>query len=173
MSNNYHFRIATTDDAPRLQALIEAAFRFTDASLEWIGSPELAETFTMDISVINERINSPDNVFLIASDEPNGTAIACVNVYNKEPGYGRIALLAVDPTIQRGGLGRIVMNKAEEYLVKEFGARKMGLNALETRKGLIEWYERKGYVRTGDVTKIPVERYDGKEIALVEFEKSV
>ena len=173
MSNNYHFRIATTDDAPRLQSLIEAAFRFTDASIEWIGSPELAETFTMDISVINERIGSADNVFLIASDQPNGTAIACVNVYKKEPGYGRIALLAVDPKIQRGGLGRVLMNKAEEYLVKEFGAKKMGLNALETRKGLIEWYERKGYARTGDVTKIPVDRYEGKEITLVEFEKSV
>jgi ribosomal protein S18 acetylase RimI-like enzyme len=173
MSNNYNFRIATEEDAPHLQNLIEAAFRFTDASIEWIGSPDLAKTFTMDMSVIVDRIASPENVFLIASDTPGGPAIACVNVFKKTPDYGRIALLAVDPTIQRGGLGKTVMNKAEKHLTGEFGVKRIGLNALETRKGLIAWYERQGYAKTGDVTRIPVERFADKEIELVEFEKSV
>ncbi|EKJ69810.1 hypothetical protein NXS19_013121 [Fusarium pseudograminearum] len=172
MSNNYHFRIATADEAPHLQNLIHAAFRFTGASIEWIGSPELAETFTMDMGVITERINSPENVFFILSDEPNGPAIGCVNVFKKGPDYGRIALLAVDPTIQRSGLGKIVMNKAERHLKEEFGVKRIGLNALQTRKGLIAWYERQGFVKTGDVTRIPIKGSDD-EIVLIEFEKTV
>ncbi|XEU95898.1 hypothetical protein FSHL1_001183 [Fusarium sambucinum] len=172
MSNNYHFRIATTDEAPQLLNLIHAAFRFTDASIEWIGSPELAKTFTMDIGVIVDRINSPENVFFIVSDVPNGPAIASVNVFKKAPGYGRIALLAVDPTIQRGGLGKIVINKAEGYLKEELGVKRIGLNALQTRKGLIAWYERQGYVKNGDVEIIPIEGSE-EEIVLLEFDKNV
>jgi ribosomal protein S18 acetylase RimI-like enzyme len=170
MSSNYYFRIATKEEAPQLQNLIHAAFRFTDASVEWIGSPELANTFNMDINVIIERIASPENVFFIVSDTPNGPTIACVNVFKKAPDYGRIALLAVDPTIQRGGLGKIVMKKAERYLKEELGVKRIGLNALHTRKGLIAWYERQGYVKTGDVEKITTERYE-EEIVLIEFEK--
>ncbi|OBS19075.1 hypothetical protein FPOA_10799 [Fusarium poae] len=172
MSNNYHFRIATTEEAPQLLDLIHAAFRFTDASIEWIGSPELAKTFKMDMTVIVDRINSPENVFFIMSDAPNGPAIACVNVFKKAPDYGRIALLAVDPTIQRSGLGKIIMNKAEGYLKEELGVKKIGLNALQTRKGLIAWYERQGYVKNGDVERIPIEG-PVEEIVLLEFDKNV
>ncbi|RGP79005.1 hypothetical protein FLONG3_2911 [Fusarium longipes] len=171
MSKSYHFRVATKDDVPRLHNLIETAFRFTDASIEWIGSPDLAKTFTVDMSDIVDRINSSDGVFLIASDTPDGPAIACVNVYKKTPDCGRIALLAVDPTIQRGGLGKIIMNKAEEYLIGTLGVNRIGLNALKTRKSLIAWYERQGFVKTGDVEKISV--YGDRLIELIEFEKSI
>ncbi|KAL4729750.1 hypothetical protein ACLX1H_004174 [Fusarium chlamydosporum] len=173
MSNNYHFRIATKDDAPRLQALIEGAFRFTDASIEWIGSPDLAKTFSIDMTVIVDRIASQENDFLIASETPNGDAIACANVYRKESDYGRIALLTVDPTIQRSGLGKTIMKKAEDYLTEEFAVKRIGLNALDTRKGLIAWYERQGYVKTGEITKVLIDRFGGKEeISLVELEKN-
>ncbi|KAF6522663.1 hypothetical protein HZS61_014191 [Fusarium oxysporum f. sp. conglutinans] len=142
--SDLHFRVATEGDAPRLQELIEAAFRFTDAHIDWVGSPELAETFNIDISVIIDRITSNDSKFLVASDTPNGPIIGCVNVMRKAPDYGRLCLLAVDPTLQRGGLGRKLVAYGEEYLTKDFGVGKIGLNALHTRKALIRWYEKLG-----------------------------
>ncbi|KAG7434355.1 hypothetical protein Forpi1262_v004895 [Fusarium oxysporum f. sp. raphani] len=87
--SDLHFRVATEGDAPRLQELIEAAFRFTDAHIDWVGSPELAETFNIDISVIIDRITSNDSKFLVASDTPNGPIIGCVNVMRKAPDYGQ------------------------------------------------------------------------------------
>ncbi|KAF9768091.1 hypothetical protein IL306_014645 [Fusarium sp. DS 682] len=156
--SDLHFRIATEDDAPRLRELLEAAFRFTDAHIDWIGSPELAETFQIDISFIIDRITIEDSKFIVASDTPNGPIIGCVNVLRKAPDYGRLALLAVDPTLQRGGLGRKLVAYGEEYLTKDFGVKKIGLNALHTRKGLIRWYEKLGYVRTGEMTQLEVER---------------
>ncbi|KAF5001185.1 hypothetical protein FGRMN_1209 [Fusarium graminum] len=175
MSSKFHFRVATTDDALRIQDIIHAAFRFTDASIEWIGSPELAVTFDLPINIIMDRIIGQDNVFLVASDTPDGPIIGCVNVFKKTPSFGRLALLAVDPTLQRSGLGRKLVAYGEEYLTREFGVRKIGLNALWTRKQLIQWYEKQGYVKTGEVTKMPPDRRAfGKpeeEILLVEMEK--
>ncbi|KAF4950316.1 hypothetical protein FGADI_8299 [Fusarium gaditjirri] len=169
-----HFRIATEDDAPRLQELIEAAFRFTDAHIDWVGSPELSATFTIDISVIVDRITSDDSKFLVASDVPNGPIIACVNVMRTAPDYGRLCHLAVDPTLQRGGLGKKLVAYGEEYLTKDFGVGKIGLNALHTRKSLIKWYEKLGYVRTGEMTEIPLERFESDTtIVFTEFNKTV
>ncbi|KAF4446176.1 hypothetical protein F53441_10152 [Fusarium austroafricanum] len=171
-----HFRVATTDDAPRLHDIIHAAFRFTDAHIDWVGSPELAKTFTIDISTITGRITSPDGVFLIASATPDGPAIGCVNVFRKTPGYGRVALLAVDPTLQRGGMGLKILQYGEEYLTRELGVGKIGLNALVTRKELLKWYEKQGYVRTGEVTKLPRERVGSEvpeELVLIELDKTV
>ncbi|EXA43333.1 hypothetical protein FOVG_08325 [Fusarium oxysporum f. sp. pisi HDV247] len=171
--SDLHFRVATEGDAPRLQELIEAAFRFTDAHIDWVGSPELAETFNIDISVIIDRITSNDSKFLVASDTPNGPIIGCVNVMRKAPDYGRLCLLAVDPTLQRGGLGRRLVAYGEEYLTKDFGVSKIGLNALHTRKALIRWYEKLGYVRTGEMTKIPLERLESDTpIVLAELDKT-
>ncbi|KAF4343517.1 n-acetyltransferase GNAT family [Fusarium beomiforme] len=168
-----HFRIATEDDAPRLQELLEAAFRFKDAHIDWIGSPELAETFQIDISVILDRIIPEDSKFIVASDTPNGPIIGCVNVLRKAPDYGRLALLAVDPTLQRGGLGRKLVAYGEEYLTKDFGVSKIGLNALHTRKGLIRWYEKLGYVKTGEMTELKIERFTNETpIILAELDKT-
>ncbi|KAM0194761.1 hypothetical protein ACHAPA_009207 [Fusarium lateritium] len=174
MSNNFHFRIATTDDAPRIQDLIHAAFRFTDASIDWIGSPELAKTFDIPIEVILNRITAQDNVFLVASNTPDGPIIGCVNVFKKTPDFGRLALLAIDPTLQRSGLGKKMLVLGEEHLTREFGVEKIGLNALHTRKELLKWYEKQGYVRTGEITELPLERATpviGEEVLLVELEK--
>ncbi|KAM0355159.1 hypothetical protein ACHAPU_001022 [Fusarium lateritium] len=176
MTSNFHVRVATTEDAPRIQDIIHAAFRFTDASIDWIGSPELAATFDIPIGIITDRITTQDNVFLVASDTPNGSIMGCVNVFKKTPGFGRLALLAVDPTLQRSGLGRKMVVYGEEYLTRELGVEKIGLNALWTRKQLIQWYEKQGYVRTDEITKLPLERRafgeTDEEILLVEMEKN-
>ncbi|KAF5552349.1 n-acetyltransferase GNAT family [Fusarium napiforme] len=172
--SNLHFRVATEDDAPRLQELIEAAFRFRDAHIDWVGSPELAEAFSIEVSVIVDRITSKDSKFLVASDTPKGPIIGCVNVMRKAPDYGRLCLLAVDPTLQRGGLGKKLVAYGEEYLMKDFGVGKIGLNALHTRKGLIKWYEKLGYVRTGEMTTIPREWMESATpIVLAELDKTI
>ncbi|KAH6954873.1 acyl-CoA N-acyltransferase [Fusarium avenaceum] len=174
MSSNLHFRIATTDDAPRIQDLIHAAFRFTDASIDWIGSPELANTFEIPLEVILNRITGLDNVFLVASSIPDGPIIGCVNVFKKTPDFGRLALLAIDPTLQRSGLGKNMLVVGEEHLTREFGVEKIGLNALHTRKGLLKWYEKQGYVKTGAITELPIDRAPEiqEKVLLVELEKS-
>lgn len=177
MSRNFHFRTATTNDAPRLQDLIQAAFRIkNEANVDWIGSPEFADAFSIELDVIVSRITAPDGRILVASEAEDGHIIGCVNVYRKTPNFGRLGLIAVDPKLQRGGLGKIILTHGEKYLTQELGVSRIGLNTLHTRKDMIKWYERQGYVKTGEVTKLPIERFGpdvSAKIGLVEFEKNV
>ncbi|KAF4970974.1 hypothetical protein FSARC_2077 [Fusarium sarcochroum] len=176
MSSNFHFRTATSDDAPHLQDLIQSAFRALDKNNTWVGSPELAASFSIELDVVLDRITSPDGKILIASDTQDGPAVGCVAVFKRSPGYGRLALLAVDPNMHRGGLGRQVLAYGEEYLAREMGVTKFGLNALVTRVELIKWYERQGYVKTGETSTIPLERTRGQdipdELVFVEMDKN-
>lgn len=173
-SNKIQFRIATLDDAPQLQQLLQAAFRAEDCRHDWIGSPELAAGFTMAIDDVTRMITFPESNFILAIDDDN--LVACVGVRKRGPSYARLCFLAVSPERHRGGLGRRILANAEDYCRREFGAERLGLDALCTRKALISWYERQGYVKTGEVTPFPAEKSDGRglqqDLYFFEMEKS-
>ncbi|KAF4996940.1 hypothetical protein FDECE_12263 [Fusarium decemcellulare] len=158
MPQNFHFRIATVDDAGRLQDLIQAAFRVTnDDNIDWIGSSEFANAFNIELDLIISRITAPHGKFLVLNETETNRIIGCVNVFRMTPDFGRLGLLAVDPSLHRGGLGRILLTHGEKYLTQELGVRKIGLNTLHTRKDMIKWFG-------PDVCA---------KIVLIEFEKNV
>ena len=171
--NTIIFRIASIDDASRLQNLIQAAFRAEDSREDWVGSPELATQFTIDIEDINLTIASPDHNFIVAVKQND--IIGCIGVRKRSAGYARIFYLAIDPEYHRGGLGRQILEYGENYCRREFGVGKLGLDALSTRKALILWYERRGYIKTGELKPFPVGKIDGRavpeDLCFVEMEK--
>ncbi|PYI20156.1 acyl-CoA N-acyltransferase [Aspergillus violaceofuscus CBS 115571] len=182
-----HFRLATAADAPRLRDLIETAFRAADTRADWTGDLALGARFHVQLDDMLARIANPDGAFLVATtttttsdsqdsseEEQNEEVIACVNIFKKpqadRDAIARLALLAVDQRHQQGGLGRRVVAHAEKRCREMWGVRRTGLNALDTRVALIRWYERCGYVRTGEVSVIPL---PPDELRLVEFEKDL
>ena len=52
------------------------------------------------------------------------------------------------------GLGRTLLSKAEDY-VREQGAACVQMTVIALRHGLIAWYERRGYRRTGKSEPFP------------------
>jgi GNAT superfamily N-acetyltransferase len=72
-----------------------------------------------------------------------------------------LGLLSVDPASQHNGLGKLLMDAAEEFC-RELGCRFMDLNVVNLRGDLFGFYGRRGYVETGTtpfptdvVTKLP------------------
>jgi ribosomal protein S18 acetylase RimI-like enzyme len=57
---------------------------------------------------------------------------------------GWIHYLAVDPDLQRGGLGRALMAEAER-LLHAVGCRKVNLQVRATNGGVVPFYERLGF----------------------------
>jgi S-(2-succino)cysteine N-acetyltransferase len=56
--------------------------------------------------------------------------------------------LAVDPTLQRNGLGRVAVHTAERY-AKNMGATALLLDTAEVHPWLLSYYEKLGYERYG------------------------
>jgi ribosomal protein S18 acetylase RimI-like enzyme len=64
-------------------------------------------------------------------------------------------MFAVDPGQQGGGLGRAVLEEAERIARDEWGAGELRMTVIVQREDLIGWYERRGFVRTGELTAFP------------------
>ena len=132
-------------------------------------------------------INNPAAAFLVATTTTNDdnddttTIIGTMAAIKKTSSLARLAMLAVDPSLQASGLqlGRRVLAHAESYAINTWGVTTLGLDALNTRGLLIEWYERRGYVKTGETSPFPVEALKGlevevtKDLHFVEMEKVV
>jgi Predicted acetyltransferase len=96
--------------------------------------------------------------FLVA--ENGGIPVGCVYVELRgESGY--FGLLSVDPVRQRSGIGKQLVDAAEDYF-REDGCRVSELLAVNVREELVPYYRKLGYVESGtapfpaDVkTKIP------------------
>ena len=141
-------RIATAADAPRITAVINAAFR-------------IAEGFFIDDNRITQaevEESLTKGAFLLA--ETDGKLNGCVYVEMRgERSY--LGLLSVDPNSQQGGLGSRLMIEAERYC-RERGSHSMDILIVSLRDDLPAFYQKRGYIENGttpfpdDVpTKVP------------------
>lgn len=177
------FRIATPDDAPQIQNLIQSAFRAEDTRANWTGSTELASQYHISVDEVLTNITNPDCAVLVATDAAGGGAlVASVEAFWRgssggSGGLARLSMLAVDQSRQRGGLGRRVLAHAEAHCRRAWGATRLGLNALSTRRELIAWYERCGFRRTGETSAFPRGRFPAlalpEDLCFVELEKDL
>jgi len=78
---------------------------------------------------------------LIAEDEP-GSVVACVSVSAKDS-IGYLGMLAVDPRRQGAGLGRLMVNAAEDYL-RDRACHEVRIDVLSLRPDLPPFYRRLG-----------------------------
>lgn len=84
--------------------------------------------------------------FLLAEREP-GRLVACVYTeLRAERGY--FGMLAVDPSAQGAGLGRRMVEAAEDYC-RHRGCKFMDITVLSLRPELPPFYRKLGYVETG------------------------
>lgn len=171
------FRLATPDDAPQIQNLIQSAFRAEDTRSRWTGSTELASQFHISVDEVLANMTKPDCAVLVATDPSTGALVASVEAFRRTADLARLSMLAVDSTYQRGGLGRRVLAHAEDYCRRTWGVGKLGLNALSTREALISWYVRCGFRRTGETSAFPRERFAEmdlpEDLCFVELEKDL
>jgi len=146
---SFTIRCANEADAENIVALINSAFRS-------------AESFFIDgdriiLKEVLEHLQAGE--FLLAED--NNRLIACVYL---EPRGERtyLGLLSVDPTLQKSGIGSLLMTAAEDRW-RERNAKYIDILTVSLREELPAFYGKRGYVKTGtspfpsDVkTKLPV-----------------
>ena len=127
-------RTATAADAAVVAALINAAFK--------------VERFFVEGDRTNEdevHTYMTKGTFLLA--EQDGAPVGCV--YVEERGdRGYFGLLAVHPARHGKGLGRSLIQAAEERF-RRAGSRAVDIQVVDLRIELAPFYRRLGYVETG------------------------
>jgi ribosomal protein S18 acetylase RimI-like enzyme len=176
-----NFRLATVDDAPLLQQLIQGAFQAEDSRVDWTADMALGRSFTYDVEEVLSTINRTEDAAVIMATDEGGRLVGSVQILIKQNNdnatVARFAFLSVDPTQQQGGIGRRVLAYAEDYAQRQWNVELFGLGALSSREKLIEWYIRCGYAKTGETSPFPVEQFKeldlDKGLCFVELEKRV
>ena len=83
-------------------------------------------------------------------------------------------MLCVSPTLQSGGLGRRLLDAAEDH-GRAIGLARMEMTVIDSRESLIAWYVRRGYALTGETLPFhelrPADADTGPQITFVVLEK--
>lgn len=146
---------ATPADAPALKALLEAAYRGDSARRGWNHEADILDDERIGIEELEALLADPAVTILIARD--GETLIGCVAVTRKDSAMGYLGMLCVLPTLQSGGLGRRLLDAAEDH-GRAIGITRMEMTVIDSRDSLIAWYERRGYASTGERRPFPVLR---------------
>jgi ribosomal protein S18 acetylase RimI-like enzyme len=146
---------ATPADAPALKALLEAAYRGDSARAGWNHEADILDDERIGAGELGAMLADPAVTILTARHA--GTLIGCVAVTRKDETLGYLGMLCVLPTLQSSGLGRRLLDAAEDH-ARAFALGAMEMTVIESRESLIAWYERRGYRRTGETRPFPVLR---------------
>jgi ribosomal protein S18 acetylase RimI-like enzyme len=137
---------ATLADVPTLNQLVNSAYRGEGAKEGWTTEADLIDGTRIDESILKGLIERPDTTVLTYRE--NGNLLACVEL-RKEEEKLYLGMLSVRPNLQGKGVGKKLLNAAEEYAHNN-QCRTIYMSVISVRKELIEWYERHGYKLTGE-----------------------
>ena len=152
-------RTATPVDIAHIHALVESGYRGESAKRGWTHEADLLGGQRTDAEALACIIADPAQTLLLA--EADGVLVGCVLVADegeREPSIrvAYLGMLTVDPALQGGGLGRILIAAAEQHALS-IGTTIMEMTVIRQRTELIDWYVRCGYARTGREKPFPLD----------------
>ena len=146
-------RDAEASDIPALHGLIESAYRGEASRAGWTTEADLLGGQRTDPQELGVIIADPNQFLLTAWDGDD--LVACVRVLKLSDEAGYFGMLSVRPTLQASGLGRRMVAAAEAAMAERFRAQRVRIQVFPQRQSLIAWYERLGYVPTGETAPFP------------------
>jgi ribosomal protein S18 acetylase RimI-like enzyme len=146
-------RDAAPADIPALHALIESAYRGEASRAGWTTEADLLDGQRTDPDDLADILADPKQALLTAWRDRD--LVGCVLIADRGEGTGYFGMLSIRPTLQGGGLGRRLVEAAQDALSDRFGSERVRISVLPQRDTLIAWYERLGYRRTGETLPFP------------------
>jgi len=147
-------------DAGKFAALVNRAYRPLAHERGWTHEANLVSgQRTTEEQVLS--LDCPRSFILVLCQDAN--IVACVRVKCGE-NSANIGMLATDPNHQMRGLGKQILNCAEQHALEHFGITTFRMSVLSSRSELIAFYERRGYTRTGEVSGYPASAGFGEPI---------
>ena len=144
-------RSASAMDAGKIAKLVNRAYRPLAHERGWTHEANLVSGQRITEEQVLS-LNCSRSSILVLCQEAN--IVACVHV-NCGQNSADIGMLATDPNHQMQGLGKQMLNCAEQHALEHFGIASFKMSVLSSRSELIAFYERRGYTRTGEESSYP------------------
>lgn len=152
-------RQAVASDVAEIAALVNKAYRPTVDRRGWTHEADLVSGQRVSVAQVLSILSEGSTILLLCQPE----IVACVQVQAVDS-VAYIGMLATDPSSQAQGLGKRMLAHAEDFATEFCHAQCYQMSVLCQRHELIAFYERRGYVRTGDIVDYPVAAGVGQPI---------
>lgn len=152
------FRFATESDAAPVVRFVNAAYHGAEAELGWTPETHLhAGPRTSDADV-RAHVADPNSKLLLC--EMDGGIVGCALIEHHD-GEAHLGMFAVKPRLQGAGLGKAILAEAERLVAVLWRCRALTMTVVSAQDKLIAYYERRGYLRTGERIPFPFEKAPG------------
>lgn len=158
--SNLSVRTASASDAAEITALVNRAYRPAPHERRWTHEADLISgPRTSTAQVLS--LFRPESCILVLS--AGSKIVACVHLLNEKYSV-YIGMLATAPALQAQGLGKQMLTHAERHAAAHFNASVFKMSVLSSRPELLAFYQRRGYVCTGEIEDYPVAAGVGQPI---------
>lgn len=141
---------ATDSDLPEIVDLMNRAFR---GAKGWALEDGFLTGDRIRLDDLRaELAGKPQMNLLVWREE--GRLLGCVSLEPLGEDAWYLGMLTVEPEIQDQQLGRRLLAEAERRAV-EAGITRIRMTVIWLRTTLVEWYQRRGYVLTGETRPFP------------------
>jgi GNAT superfamily N-acetyltransferase len=150
--NTLTFRPATLADIDALVVLVTSAYRGDASKQGWTTEADMLDGQRIDPTVLRKDIERERSLIIIAEREAQ--LLACAHVA-EENGAGYFGMFSVQPGLQGGGVGKLLLAETDRIARDEWRLPAMRMTVIDIRDELIAFYERRGYRRTGITKPFP------------------
>lgn len=159
---------AIRQDIPELVKLVNSAYRGDASKKGWTTEADLLLGEIRTDAASLEHIFSNENDAILKYTTDDDLIAGCVYL-QKQHHKLYLGMLSVNPELQAGGIGKQLLDAAEEY-AKENDCHTITMTVISVRKELIAWYLRHGYQLTGLNKPFPADENFGVPTQELVFE---
>lgn len=149
-------RPAHPAEAEPLAALVNSAYRGDSSRVGWTTEADLLGGQRTDPAALREFIDrgmqQDDRVMLVHED--CGNIVACVQL-ERRTAEAYLGMFTITPALQARGIGRDLLAAAENFVREHWGLPRVVMTVIAQRRELIDWYQRRGYAKTGETAAFP------------------
>ncbi|KAB7726124.1 GNAT family N-acetyltransferase [Rudanella paleaurantiibacter] len=142
---------ATEADVPRLNTLINSAYRGESSRRGWTTEADLLEGMRTSETDLRQLLDQPNTTLLCYREADE--LLGCVYLETKGDTL-YLGMLTVSPERQAGGIGKQLLQAAEEH-AQALNCHEITMTVLTARHELVAFYERRGYRATGERIPFP------------------
>ena len=140
------FQIANNQDLSNLSAFVNRAYRGETARQGWTHEADLLDGTRVEESLLAEE-QARGVKYVLALQESE--LVGCYHFEMKDSATAYVGMITVDPAKQGQGVGKDLLADATSR-ARQLGAQLLKLTVLSDRKELIEYYQRRGFMFTGE-----------------------
>ena len=148
------YRFASQDDLPLVVDLVNIAYRGDEDYPGWTHEGDLLHGTRISLDQLTQQLSDEHVQMLLA--EYGGRLYGCMMLsLQGERVY--LGTFAVAPDLQGNGVGRQMLRYAELLAAEQWQAGEIEMVVISQRQDLIEYYQRRGYQLSDDISDFPVE----------------